>query len=241
MCSVISGVSDCNAQSRIAGLSERLSTLEHVVSYPPSAAATSSQSHGPSQAGESNSTRIDQPISSHVPESVIRRDSNSAKGNTPSQRVSESPVVNEDTPLQQVTEARRLIQQELQHRNHLSLQRRTVLENALSLVNKISASSTEPKLVSGNQRRADDHDTPVCEEFPLEVYLMMSKGSCYWKLEQVRWTLTSHRYITSALRSETLLLARPHIDQMSRAYEPLACRGQPRSADISALSGMRLH
>ncbi|GKZ78305.1 hypothetical protein AnigIFM56816_001863 [Aspergillus niger] len=202
--------------SRIAGLSERLSTLEHVVSYPPSAAATSSQSHGPSQAGESNSTRIDQPVSSHVPESVIR-DSNSAKGNTPSQRVSESPVVNEDTPLQQVTEARRLIQQELQHRNHLSLQRRTVLENALLLVNKISASSTEPKLVSGNPRRADDHDTPVCEEFPLEVYLMMSKDISHQHSAQRHFYWPDHISI-KCLEHMSLSLAEGNLDRQTSLH-----------------------
>ncbi|RAK85828.1 hypothetical protein BO79DRAFT_272109 [Aspergillus costaricaensis CBS 115574] len=159
--------------SRIAGLSERLSTLEHVVSYPSSAAATSSQSYARSQAGESNSARTDQPISSHVPATVIWN-LNSVKRETPCQRVSESPAVSEDTPIHQVSEARRSIQQELQNSNHLSPQRRTVLGNALLLVNKISASSTEPKVFSGNPRCADDHDASVREEFSLEVYLMMS-------------------------------------------------------------------
>lgn len=181
MCSITSGVSDCNAQSRIAGLSERLSTLEHVVSYPSSAAATSSQSYVRSQAGESNSARTDQPISSHVPETVIWN-LNSVKRESPSQRVSESPAVSEDTPIHQVSEARRSIQQELHNSNHLSPQRRTVLENALLLVNKISTSSTEPKVFSGNPRCADDHDAPVREEFSLEMFLMMSMGSCYQKI-----------------------------------------------------------
>ncbi|RAH59525.1 hypothetical protein BO85DRAFT_510316 [Aspergillus piperis CBS 112811] len=202
--------------SRIAGLSERLSTLEHVVSYPSNAAATSSRSYARSQAWESNSTRTDQPISSHVPETVIWN-LNSVKRETPCQRVSESPAVSEDTPIHQVSEARRSIQQELQNSNHLSPQRRTVLENALLLVNKISASSTEPKVSSGNPRCADDHDASVREEFSLELYLMMSMDISHQHSAQRHFYWPDH-ISSKCLEHMSLSLAEGKLDRQTSLH-----------------------
>ncbi|PYH70218.1 Zn(II)2Cys6 transcription factor [Aspergillus vadensis CBS 113365] len=232
----------------------RLSTLEHVISYPPSAAATSSQSYVRSQAGESNSARTDQPISSHVPET------------TPSQRVSESPAVSEGTPSHQ----------ELQNSNHSTPQRRTVLENALLLVNKISASSSEPKVFSGYPGCADDPDVPVREEFSLEVYLMMSmdishqhsaQRHFYWPdhisircLEHMSLSLaegtldrqTSLHYQVCVYTKALFFLARvpqqglggrlrTHVKKTQERYASAALRALDQINFVALLSGALLH
>ncbi|OJK01394.1 hypothetical protein ASPACDRAFT_1854771 [Aspergillus aculeatus ATCC 16872] len=92
-----------------------------------------------------------------------------------SQRVIESPATVQDIATQQACEARRFIQQELRQSNHLSCNRRTILESALSLVNRISAPSLEKGLFHGDTRESGDSSVSGLEEFTLETYFMMSE------------------------------------------------------------------
>lgn len=172
---IISGNMDCNTLSRIAGLSDRLSTLEQFISYPPNPVKAPAQDPGHhSRDGDGvNGSQIDPNTPSHPPSSRAPN-ARPPDGNVASHRATESPAVAENVPIHQVSEAQRFIQQELQHSDHLSLNRRTVLENALPLVNKLSSSSLESRLFSGNIKHAEDQDVSDLEEFSLETYLMMS-------------------------------------------------------------------
>ncbi|GKZ48425.1 hypothetical protein AbraIFM66951_000486 [Aspergillus brasiliensis] len=163
--------------SRIAGLSERLSTLEQSISYSPSAIPASTQDPGnDSRNQDANHAKTDPDTSSHPPSSSVWN-ARPSEWNVPSHRVTESPAMVENIPAHQVCEVQRFIQQELQHNNHLPLNRRTVLESALLLVNKISASSSDSRNLSGDIKNAGDQDASELEDFTLETYLMMSMNS----------------------------------------------------------------
>ncbi|PWY89625.1 hypothetical protein BO94DRAFT_565393 [Aspergillus sclerotioniger CBS 115572] len=161
--------------SRIAGLSDRLSTLEQFISYPPSVVQASAQDpgHHSRDGDDVNGSKIDPNTSSHPPSSRSQT-GRAPNVNVAFHRATESPAVAENIPIHQVSEAQRFIQQELQHSDHLSLNRRTVLENALSLVNKLSSSSLESRFFGGNAKHAEYQDESDLEEFSLETYLMMS-------------------------------------------------------------------
>ncbi|PYI07689.1 hypothetical protein BO78DRAFT_442994 [Aspergillus sclerotiicarbonarius CBS 121057] len=202
--------------SRIAGLSERLSTLEQFISYPPSAVPASTQDPGQTSRDEDvNHSKIDPNTSSHPPSSGSWN-ARPSEGNVAPHRVMESPTGAENLPIHQVCEAQRFIQQELQHNNHLSLNRRTVLENALLLVNKISNSSSDSRLFSGNTKHAEDGESDL-EEFSLETYLMMSINLPHPPSPQNRFHWPDHVSV-KGLEHMSLSLAEGKLDRQTALH-----------------------
>lgn len=80
--------------------------------------------------------------------------------------------------MQPANEARRFIQQELQRSDHLSSLQRAVLENALSLVNRLSTATCDSKVSSAGHAQALEEQDETTQEFSIETYYMMSKRSC---------------------------------------------------------------
>lgn len=172
--------SGCNTpSSRISGLSKRLSTLEQYISNPHVPAASARQEPSRDfQASENNRNMIlDIPPSSQA-SNMSTPKIKTAVDDVASRRPIETPAAVEDIATQQACEARRSIQQELRQSNHLSCNRRTILESALSLVNKISAPSLEKGLFHENTKESEDSSHSGLEEFTLETYFMMSEGLC---------------------------------------------------------------
>ncbi|RAH41577.1 Zn(II)2Cys6 transcription factor [Aspergillus brunneoviolaceus CBS 621.78] len=162
--------------SRISGLSKRLSTLEQYISNPHVPAASARQEPSRDfQASENNRNMIlDIPPSSQA-SNMSTPKIKTAVDDVASRRPIETPAAVEDIATQQACEARRSIQQELRQSNHLSCNRRTILESALSLVNKISAPSLEKGLFHENTKESEDSSHSGLEEFTLETYFMMSE------------------------------------------------------------------
>ncbi|KAE8374343.1 hypothetical protein BDV26DRAFT_296048 [Aspergillus bertholletiae] len=162
--------------SRIAGLSERLSTLEHFISNPPAAAPPTAPGtgHDPRQQGYQSNTKLDHTVTLQSPHSGSWNTQTPQGGINP-QRAAEPPVSVESAPPHSAREARRFIQGELQRNDHLSPNKRTVLEDALLLVNRLSTTAeTRPPL--GTKKKApEDRDPSHTDGFAVETYFMMSQ------------------------------------------------------------------
>ncbi|RAH62252.1 hypothetical protein BO85DRAFT_516783 [Aspergillus piperis CBS 112811] len=153
--------------SRIARLSERLSSVEQLVLNPHPGAPASQPVLDPREEAE------------HIARSGRTSQAPSSGGWSARARESESTAhpaaTAEDTSMQPANEARRFIQQELQRSDHLSSLQRTVLENALSLVNRLSTATCHSKVSSAGHAQALEEQDETTQEFSIETYYMMSK------------------------------------------------------------------
>ncbi|KAL4815769.1 hypothetical protein BDW67DRAFT_185489 [Aspergillus spinulosporus] len=158
-------------KTQISGLSERISTLEQAISNP--------QSGAPSVPRPVPDRREQDHSAEDTPASHLARprawDPKTAGDDRTAHRAREPPAPAKDTSMQPACEARHFLQQELRRSDHLSLHRRTVLENALLLVNKLSTATLEPKQLLGSARSSEDRDPPDLHAFSIETYYMMSK------------------------------------------------------------------
>ncbi|PWY88539.1 hypothetical protein BO70DRAFT_385681 [Aspergillus heteromorphus CBS 117.55] len=166
--------------SRISGLSDRISSLEQFISnpqnaVPPSApASVISSSHGQDRSRSTNPSEHGQNVSGHAQVSgtgSVKRKFEDAEATVDQ---SAEPPTTRVPPMHRAFEARQFIQGELQHSDHIPLDRRTVFEQALSLVDRISASSSEPRPASADEKNAENEEVLEPQKFSLEVYYMMA-------------------------------------------------------------------
>ncbi|PYI36836.1 hypothetical protein BP00DRAFT_483160 [Aspergillus indologenus CBS 114.80] len=204
--------------SRISGLSKRLSTLEQYIVNPHAPAASTRQepSHDFQEPDNNSNMILEIPTTSQA--SNMSTPEIKATGDVvASQRATESPAAVEDIATQQACEARRSIQQELQQSNHLSSSRRTILESALSLVNKISAPSLEKELFQGNTKESEDSNPSGLEEFTLETYFMMSEDIAHRDSPGKHLDWPDHVSVKS-LEHMSLSLAEGRVDRQTSLH-----------------------
>ncbi|PYH88053.1 hypothetical protein BO71DRAFT_489067 [Aspergillus ellipticus CBS 707.79] len=210
--------------SRISGLSDRVSTLEQFIANPqsvpppPSApASVHSSGHEPERSKSTNPSESGQNVPAHAQVSgtgsVKRKFEAEAAAQPSTQSRSTRPP-----PMHRVYEARQFIQEELQHSDHLPLDRRTVLEQALSLVDRISASTSEPRPASGDDKHAENDDEVMePQKFSLEVYYMMATDVAHQHAPGKHFHWPDHVSV-KGLEDMSLALAEGRLDRQTSLH-----------------------